>query len=113
MPKPKGEVIVVESHFKHATFFENLRFALTGKRYQYEIELTYYWERLDNGQWNAEKYVSRVIQHGTPSQRSLDLLYRHELHKSFAELFMKDIPRNLLKNGMLKITRIDYLGYFK
>jgi hypothetical protein len=110
MPKSKNEIIVTESHFAHVSFLDKLWFGITGKRYRYEIEITYYYEQFDNGQWNGEKYVSRVIQHGTASQKSLDFDYRHLLHKQAGELLMKEMPRDLLKNGILKITRIDYLG---
>lgn len=112
-PKPKNEITTTESYFGHTTFWDRLRFALTGKRFRYEIEITYYWEKHDSGQWNAEKYSRRVVQHGTTSQKSLDFDYRHLLHKAVGESLMKEMKElspELLKNGVLKITRIDYLG---
>lgn len=108
--KKNNEVTTTESNFDHASFLDKLWFGLTGNRYQYEVEIRYYWELYDNGNWNGDKYVSRIVQYGTCSQKSMMLDYRHDLHKALSTELMKDLPRDLLKNGKLQVARIDYLG---
>ena len=110
--KKQGGIVSEDHHFAHATFWENLKFYLTGKRHHYEVDLTYYHELRPNGQWSADKFVTRSFQHGTASQRSMDYDHRHLLHQQLAPSLMKDMPKELLTNGMFKLTRIDYLGYW-
>lgn len=108
--KPKNEITVTDSIFPGTRLSKRLLFTFTGQRYQYEVTATYYFKQSKDGNWDAGHYHSRTTQFAVVDPIFFDFKHRHLLHKDVAEELMKNVPPEHRQNGVIKVTRIDYLG---
>ena len=85
---------------------EKLLSHLTGRRFHYQVEVTYY-----PHPGNMDVYaVRRITVWG--DDRS-GMFAGRTIRKVIGDSFVKTLPRTILQNGQLNITNISYLGWFK
>lgn len=91
-----------------ASWFRRLMTSLTGRQFQYQVTIRYNYEQDRDGFWPDSKYVSRTINVGLTDPRVLH--FNHHLNKELSPMFIKQIPRHLLRNGLVQITNVNFLG---
>lgn len=84
--------------------------ALTGRRYHYHIRIRYSYGILPGGQWSSSEFVSRSF---TASMIDPAILHHdHALRLELAPAFVKSIPKQYLRNGIIQLDSINFLGYW-
>lgn len=100
-------------------WFRNLAHTITGCRFNYQIDLVYYYKRDEDGCHIGTKFYSRTTQISLIDPKALDYSQRRVLHKALFPEFIKRIKSydngSRLKGGTansVRIENIQYLGYY-
>lgn len=81
---------------------------LTGRQHHYQLTIRYSYEQDENGHWPDSKYISRTIFVSFPDPALLH--NNHALNKELAPSLIKQIPRIYLRNGLIQIQNVNFLG---
>lgn len=81
---------------------------LTSRQYQYQLTIRYNYEMDEHGYWPDGKYISRTV---FVSFKDPAILHNnHALNKELAPALIKQIPRIYLRNGLIQIQNVNFLG---
>lgn len=81
---------------------------LTGRLFHYHVSIHYSYGILPGGQWSGSEYVSRSFTIGLIDPAILH--HDHALRLELAPAFVKQIPKQYLRNGIIQLDSISFLG---
>lgn len=111
--KPRRKRRQIKHQYKQRPKFKmslwrKLLYKITGRCFHYHVVIRYSYGILPGGQWSSSEYISRSFTIGLIDPAVLH--HDHALRLELAPTFVKQIPKQYLRNGIIQMDSISFLG---